>query len=197
MDRLERVARRIREVIAGSTVPEDPEHSRNTLGWLLQLDPTADAALRIAALGHDIDRAIEERKVRRADFADYDAFKAAHARNSADILGEILHECGVEDEALRQEVDRLVCHHEVGGDPRSDLLKDADAISYFDVNLPHYYQRHSWEETRRRCAWGTLRLSERARSIAAGLAYPSDELKQLVDESFEAARALRKSGEPC
>ena len=127
MDRLEQVARRIREVIAGSTVPEDPEHSRNTLGWLLQLDPTADAALRIAALGHDIDRAVEERKVRRADFADYDAFKAAHARNSADILGEILHECGVEDEALRQEVDRLVCRHEVGGDPRSDLLKDADS----------------------------------------------------------------------
>jgi hypothetical protein len=189
MDRLERAARRVREVIAGSTVPEDPEHSRNTLRWLLELDPTADAALRIAALGHDIDRAVEERKVRRAGFADYDAFKAAHARNSADILGEILHECGVEDEALRQDVHRLVCRHEVGGDPRSDLLKDADGISYFDVNLPHYYQRHGWEETRRRCAWGTLRLSERARSIAAGLAYPSDELKRLVAESIREVEA--------
>ena len=65
MASLERVARRIAEVIAGSTVPEDPEHSRNTLEWLLRLDPKADAALRIAALGHDIDRAVEERKVRR------------------------------------------------------------------------------------------------------------------------------------
>ena len=131
MDSLERAARRIGEVIAGSTVPEDPEHSRNTLGWLLELDPAADAALRIAALGHDIDRAVEERKVRRADFADYDAFKEAHARNGADILQEILRQSGVEDEVLRREVHRLVCCHEVGGDPRSDLLKDADSISYF------------------------------------------------------------------
>lgn len=193
MDSLERVVRRIGEVIAGSSVPEDPEHSRNTLEWLLELDPTADAALRIAALGHDIDRAVEAQKVRRADFMDYDDFKAAHARNSADILGEILHECGVEDEALGREVERLVCRHEVGGDPRSDLLKDADSISYFDVNLPHYYERHGWDETRRRCAWGYLRLSERARAIAAGLAYPSDELKQLLDESLEIAQAHREA----
>ncbi len=189
MDSLERVARRIGEVIAGSTVPEDPEHSRNTLEWLLQLEPAADAALRVAALGHDIDRAVEERKVRRADFADYDAFKAAHARNSAAILGKIMHECGVEGEALTGEVYRLVCLHEVGGDPRSDLLKDADSLSYFDVNLPLYYQRHDLEETRRRCVWGYLRLSESARSIAAGLAYPSDELKQLMDESIQEAEA--------
>ncbi len=180
---LERVERRIAEVIAGSTVPEDPEHSRNTLKWLLEFEPTADAALRIAALGHDIDRAVEARKVRRADFADYDVFKAAHARNSARILVEILEECGVEDVALTLEVERLVCVHEVGGDPRSDLLKDADSLSYFDVNLPLYYERHGWEETRSRCAWGYRRLSERARSIAASLVYPNSELQQLVDES--------------
>jgi hypothetical protein len=195
MDSLERVAQRIQEVIAGSTVPEDPDHSLNTLGWLLTLDPTADAALRIAALGHDIDRAVEDRKVRRADFADYDAFKAKHARNSANILGEILHECGVGDDALRREIDRLVCAHEVGGDPRSDLLKDADSLSYFDVNLPRYFEREGWEETRRRCAWGYLRLSGRARSIAAGLEL-GDPLRQLMDESIEAARALRRSEEP-
>ncbi len=86
--------RRIAEVIAGSEVPEDPVHSRNTLEWLLRLDPKADPALRIAALGHDIERAVEAQKVRRGDFADYDDFKAAHARNSAAMLGGILRECG-------------------------------------------------------------------------------------------------------
>jgi hypothetical protein len=193
MDRLERVVRRIGEVIAGSTVPEDPEHSRNTLEWLLQLDPAADAALCIAALGHDIERAVEERKVRRTDFVEYDAFKAAHARNSAAILCEILQECGVEDEALTREVQRLVCLHEAGGDPRSDLLKDADSLSYFAVNLPRYYQRHGWQEARRRCVWGYLRLSERARSIAAGLSHPSNQLKRLMDESIREAEARGRS----
>jgi hypothetical protein len=92
-------------------------------------------------------------------------------------------------------VHRLVCAHEVGGDPRSNLLKDADSLSYFDVNLPRYFEREGWEETRRRCAWGYQRLSGRARSIAAGLEL-GDPLGQLMNESIEAARVLQKSGEP-
>ena len=186
---IERVRNRIAELVAASGVPEDPGHSRNTLEWLLELEPDASAALRIAALGHDVERAIETRKVRREDFADYDAFKAAHARSSADILREIMCKCGVEDEALTREVHRLVCLHEVGGDPRSDLLRDADGLSFFDVNLPHYFERNGGEETRRRCVWGYLRLSERARSIAARLAFPSNELKRLMEEAMREAEA--------
>ncbi len=109
MDPIERARLRIAEVIAGSSVPEDPRHSSNTLEWLVRLDPHADAALQLAALGHDIDRAVEERKVQRADFADYDTFKAAHARNGASILAEILCEFAVADDALTGEVNRLVC----------------------------------------------------------------------------------------
>ena len=182
-----RVARRIAEVIAGSEVPEDPVHSRNTLEWLLRLEPKADPALRIAALGHDIERAVEERKVRRGDFADYDVFKAAHARNSADILNGILRECGVDEERLVREVQRLVCRHEVGGDPRSDLLKDADSLSYFDVNLALYFERNGWQETHRRCVWGYRRLSERARPMVAGLSWGSTELDDLMDEAVRQA----------
>ncbi len=191
MDPIGRARLRIAEVIAGSSVPEDPRHSSNTLEWLLRLDPNADAALQLAALGHDIDRAVEERKVQRADFADYDAFKAAHARNGASILAEIMREFAVEDDALTDEVHRLVCLHEVGGDPRSDLLKDADSISYFDVNLPLYFDRHGWEETRRRCVWGYLRLREPARSIAARLQHANPELRRLMDESIAEARLRR------
>ena len=90
---LERVRRRIGNVIAGSSVPEDPAHSLNTLEWLLKFEPDADEALQLAALGHDIDRAVEARKVLRADFADYDDFKRAHAKHSAEMLLEILQRC--------------------------------------------------------------------------------------------------------
>ncbi len=193
MDPIARARLQIAEVIAGSSVPEDPRHASNTLEWLMRLDPDADAALQIAALGHDIDRAVPAQKVQRADFEDYDDFKAAHARNGARILCEILRECGVSDEALMREVHHLVCVHEVGGDPRSDLLKDADSISYFDVNLPLYFEREGWEETRRRCTWGYLRLSARARSIVASLKF-DEPLGELMNESIEAARALRVGG---
>ena len=143
---------------------------------------TDPARRQLAALGHDIERAVEARKVRRGDFADYDAFKAAHARNSAAMLGGILRECGVVDETLTREVRRLVCVHEVGGDLRSDLLVDADSLSYFDVNLPLYYERSGWEETHRRCVWGYRRLSKRARSMAADLSWRDEELDDLMDE---------------
>ncbi len=124
---IKRVKKTIETVIADSRVPEDSIHSKNTLAWLLRLKPDADEALQIAALGHDIERAIEHRKVRRADFDDYDEFKAAHARNSALVLKEIMQKCGL-PAAISDDVCRLVCRHEVGGDERSDLLKDADAM---------------------------------------------------------------------
>jgi hypothetical protein len=171
----------IRDVVAGSSVPEDPQHAENTLEWLLRLAQRADPALRIAALAHDIDRAVEGRKVRRAGFGDYDAFKAAHARNGARILGEILEACRVPRE-IAQEACRLVRHHEFGGDPRSDLVREADAISFFDVNLPLYRAREGLEAARRRSAWGYRRLSSRTRRACELPTYPDPRLTDLIRE---------------
>lgn len=189
MDSINCTKQRIRAIIARSRVPEDPRHAENTLEWLLRLKPDADEALQIAALGHDIDRAIETRKVQRADFADYDTFKATHARNSGRILKEIMEACGVAPD-IEEQVYRLVCHHEVGGDPRADLLKDADGISYFDVNLPLYYERNGWEETKWRCVWGYGRLSARMRTVAENLSYENQELNALLKEAISEASAL-------
>jgi hypothetical protein len=181
MSNVGRAKRKIRAVIAGSRVSEDPRHADNTLEWLLHLEPDAGDALQLAALAHDIDRAIEESKVRRADFDDYDAFKAAHARNGAKILRPILNACGVAGNIV-DETCRLVEVHEVGGDPSSDLLKDADSISYFDVNLPLYYQREGWAETKRRSLWGYRRLSARARKIVETISYEEAAMIRLLQE---------------
>ncbi len=183
---IKRVKETIEAVVAESRVPEDPVHSKNTLAWLLRLKPDADESLQIAALGHDIERAIERRKVRRADFDDYDEFKAAHARNSALVLKEIMEECGL-PAVITGDVCRLVCRHEVGGDERSDLLKDADAISYFDVNLPFYFEREGYAETLRRTIWGYRRLSAGVRHLARTITYETDSLNILLREAVLAA----------
>ena len=183
---IERVKQAIEAVVAKSSVPEDPLHSKNTLAWLLRLKPAADEALQIAALGHDIERAIERRKVRRADFDDYDEFKAAHARNSALVLKEIMQNCGLPT-AIADDVCQLVCRHEVGGDDRCDLLKDADSISYFDVNLPFYFERKGYAETLRRTIWGYRRLSAGARDLARSITYETESLNILLREAFLAA----------
>ncbi len=187
---IECAKQKIRQIIADSRVPEDPCHADNTLEWLLRLEPDAGEALQLAALAHDIDRAIAEVKVRRADFDDYDAFKAAHARNGAEILRSILTACGVERNIV-EEACRLVELHEVGGDRGSDLLKDADSISYFDVNLPLYYQREGWAETKRRSLWGYQRLSARARKIVENISYEEEVLTRLLREVKKKKNALQ------
>ena len=176
---IECAKQRIRQIIAGSQTPEDPRHADNTLEWLLRLQPDAGDALQLAALAHDIERAIEKTKVRGADFDDYAAFKAAHARNGVAILRPILTACGVERHIV-DEACRLVEVHEVGGDPGSDLLKDADSISYFDVNLTFYFRREGWAETKRRSRWGYLRLSSRAREIVESINYEEEAMNRLL-----------------
>jgi hypothetical protein len=191
MNSVERAKQDIRAIIAGSKVPEDPRHAENALEWLLRLDPKADQALQIAALAHDIDRAVEARKVRRSDYDDYDAFKAAHARNGAKILRTLLDSCGIA-KSITEEACRLVAAHEVGGDPRSNLLKEADSISFFSVNMPLYYQREGWEETKRRCVWGYRRLSARTKEIVKGMTYEDKMLTRLLKEAIREAYLKEK-----
>ncbi len=174
------VRSRIRTLIARSEVPEDPGHADNTLEWLLYLEPDAGEALQLAALAHDIDRATPER-VRREDYSDYDTFKAAHARRSALLLRGILEGSGVTRDIV-DEACRLVVVHEVGGDPDSDLLKDADSISYFDVNLPFYYEREGWAESKQRSLWGYRRLSVRARKVVENIGYADEPITRLLQE---------------
>jgi len=179
MDNIDCVKKKIEEIIKKSPVSEDPIHSKNTLEWLLKLKPDADEALKIAALGHDIERAIEERKVRREDYKNYDEFKDAHASNSAKDLTEIMEPCNI-SKKIADDIFFLVCHHETGGSERVDILRDADSISFFQVNLPDYFIRNSVEETRKRYLWGYRKLPDNLKRVVAEFDYQNKELESLV-----------------
>ena len=62
-DTIDKVNSKINDIIALSPYSEDIFHSINTAEWVLKLDPDADIALQIAALGHDIERGVEDRRV--------------------------------------------------------------------------------------------------------------------------------------
>lgn len=183
MNSIRRAEACIRAFLAKSKVPEDPLHAESTLKWVLHFHPDADEALRLAALSHDIDRA-SEIKVRREAYRHYDDFKAAHARHGADILSRLLDESGV-PESVRQQACRLVCLHEVGGNASADLLKDADSLSYFEVNLPLYYRREGYQETLRRCVWGLKRLSPDARKYLARIPFADQEIEDIVQTAMQ------------
>jgi len=148
----------LEDIINKSPLPEDPIHAKNTLYWLLRLAPGSDENLKLAAFAHDIERAIPERKIRREDFINYDSFKMAHAMNSAKIIVHIMKKYNMPDKDIR-DVEYLVIHHEIGGCKRSDLIKDADSLSFFDTNLIFYAKRNPIKEILRRCIWGYKRIS--------------------------------------
>lgn len=183
MNSIERVKYEIEKVIALSEVPEDLIHSKNTKEWLLRLKPDADIALQIAALGHDIERSIKDRKVNRDDYADYNEFKKAHSLNSAKILQEILSKYNI-NEIIIDKITYLVKRHEFGGNPEVNILREADSISFFDVNLPFYFQRSSKEEIAFRIKWGYKRLSENSRAIVKCFRYDIAKLDLLFQNTF-------------
>ena len=180
MSNIECANQRIFQLIAKSNLPEDLPHAKNILKWLLRLKPEADESLRLAALAHDIDRADGHTKVKRSDFKDYFSFKAAHAKHSAEILQLILEECQIEKSVVEESC-RLVLLHEVGGDDRSNLLMYADSISFFDVNLPHYFRREGWEETLRRAIWGMKRIPNELWSLIDNISFNNKDLTKIIN----------------
>ena len=176
----ESIESEIERIISKSEIPEDSIHSKNTREWVLKLKPEADMALQIAALGHDIERSLKG-KTKRQDYVDYNEFKKVHSRKSAKVLGEILSKYDL-NQTIIDKITNLVICHEFGGNPEANILKNADSISYFDVNLPFYFQRNSEMETTFRINWGYQRLSPNAKSIVRSFCYENVELQTLFQK---------------
>ncbi|MBU9888490.1 MAG: UDP-glucose 4-epimerase GalE, partial [Candidatus Omnitrophica bacterium] len=98
----------------------------------------APAALRLAGLLHDIDRAFPDREIKKKDYERvlgkahyYDRYKKAHSMASARIALELLDAAGA-PESLTRRVYRVIVNHEAGGQEDSDIIRDSDSVSYFE-----------------------------------------------------------------
>ena len=111
------------------------EHLRRTRDWLLELDPAASEALRLAALTHDIERHFpggpspDLSKPPEEDFE----YRRVHSERSASFVADWLR--AQDGDALVDEVVRLIHLHEFGGDRDADLLQAADSLSFLEVNI--------------------------------------------------------------
>ena len=112
------------------------EHLRRTRDWLLELDPDASEALRLAALTHDIERHFPGGPVSDLSVAPEQdlEYRRLHSERSARFVTEWLADEGA-DVALILEVERLILAHELGGAPDEDLLQAADSLSFLEVNV--------------------------------------------------------------
>jgi hypothetical protein len=112
-------------------------HLLRTEHWLLELDPEASEALRLAAVLHDIERAFPDTEAgwdssRDADSPEYNRW---HQDRCARIAGDWLVEQGARPE-LVEEVRALIRVHEDGGWHEADLLQAADSLSFLETMVP-------------------------------------------------------------
>jgi len=184
-EQFQQASTKIAEIIAGSKTPEDPTHSMNVREWLLKLQPDADEIQQLAALGHDIERAMPDR-LKPEDFPeDYDAYKKAHAQRAGQILSQIVEEAGYGKESAER-IAQLVAEAEFSSeDPDIQTLSDADSISYFDNNLPFYVGRNGHgKKTKDKIRFMFDRCSPRAQAEIRKLMESRSDLRDLFHEAI-------------
>lgn len=156
-------------------VRADWAHALDVWQWTVRLDPEAGLAVQLAALFHDIERLVSEADARVEHQAgDYQAFKDEHARRGAEMADSVLEQAGVGAQT-RMQVARLIAGHE----RMSDVLNDADALSFFSLNSPGYVDWFGPEAARRKVAWTLARLRPEARRRLAGVRLRPDVAEML------------------
>jgi hypothetical protein len=116
-------------------------HLEHTREWLLALAPDASEALQLAAILHDIERAVPEDQPRTSqqkwpgrDYNDW------HEDRAMRVAARWLGEQGA-DPVLLAETCALIRVHEDGGWPDADLVQAADSLSFLEVQVGMFVAR--------------------------------------------------------
>lgn len=121
------------------------DHLIRTAYWLKKLDPNADLASIIASITHDIERAFpKNRRPPSSEFSgakwDDKEYNLWHGKRSARFVEKFLKKQGATEEIVSK-VKHLIVYHEIGGDRETTLLKDADSLSFLEINVPLFISR--------------------------------------------------------
>ena len=120
-------------------------HLVRTGYWVKKLYPQANESLVIAAISHDVERAFKEGRnppspeMKGAKWED-PAYDKWHSERSAKFVLEFLKKRGA-DPSLIKEVSELISHHEHGGWKEADFLRDADSLSFLEINVDMFISR--------------------------------------------------------
>lgn len=180
MTKFDLIEKEIENILPNSPLDFELIHAKLVLKWVCELNPDADEALKIAALSHDIDRAmtgITEKDLK--DFSQINEFKKEHSIRSAKFICDILIKHGYSPEVI-EKVKHLVENHEFGGDTETNILTDADSLAYFDYNIPSYLKRNGKERAKEKIKFMYSRLSEKARNLVKEIKYADKEISDLV-----------------
>jgi hypothetical protein len=126
------------------------KHHHRTRDFLLILSPGVSIEAQIAALTHDIERQYPYKIPDPKIFSDK-KYLTKHGKASARIVGNFLKFLGAKIDQKR--VKQLISNHEVGGDEESNLIRDADSLSFLENTVEAFTKKFSKEECQQKFAY--------------------------------------------
>lgn len=166
MDKIQEIEKEIKKIISKSKVKIDLKHALSTQIWLVRLKPDVSDYLKVAALGHDIERALDKNydAKRKNKFDNYIEHKKLHSQKSSEFMIKLLMKHNFDKDFIKK-VSNVVLKHEFGGDRDSNLLLNADSLSFFDINLPNYYEVNGEVNTRKKINFMFDRMSKKGQEL--------------------------------
>lgn len=168
-------------------------HSCNTKQWVQTLlkdhNRKCGEDMVVASLASCIGDA-DSKALNCYDFQDYYSYRIAVHKRSAEIIRDIMSRSGALDGMINR-VCFLIENHELGDSSNHDIelnaLRDADAVSYYDVLLVCDCSHvNDIRDLRGRCKWELKRMSSEARLKLKSFHYPNNKsANELLKDMME------------
>lgn len=127
--------------VDGADMPEAVHYARRMAAWIERLDPSASAALRLAARAQHIGRWTVPRNKYPEGLAGYSRWRRDLARYHADTAGKILGEVGYDAPTIAR-VGALIRKEGLGRDPETQALEDAACLVFLETGFDDFSRRH-------------------------------------------------------
>ncbi len=140
---LEKIIGFVNNSFLNSATGKSVAHFEDTIHWIKELYPEADEPMLIAAYAHDIQRAFRETNTedtfKNIELNDPELLRV-HQQEGSRIICAFLENENYDKKKIER-IGNMIAHHEEGGDFESDLIKDADSISYFYTNAHKHIEK--------------------------------------------------------
>ena len=118
--------------VDGAQRPKELVHAERMSRWVVELDPSADDAQRLAARAHHFRRWTWPRSAYPEGRAGYLKWRRLARAGQAAEVRALLVECGVPED-VAADTARIVNKDELGSDPRSQTHEDALCLVFFEL----------------------------------------------------------------
>ena len=172
-----------------SRTKKELPHGLNTKKWLLKIYPGADWELQIAALAHDIERAVPNIPnmtppiIKKLEGEDYANYKRRHAIRSAKIVKHIMETYLFSENDTQRVYDAIAFHDnpELTNNKDAVAISDADSVRYFDTGLPNYIEAYGVDSAKTKALFMYQRVSKKAKRAIDKLNFHPEVKKHLID----------------